>query len=113
MHEVALAQGVEEIVEAQARAQSFRRVTVIRLEIGVLAHVDPEALAFAFESVSRGTVAQGSRLVIDRPAGVGRCLACGREVLVDRRGDACRACGAPEVAPTGGSELRVVDLEVA
>ncbi len=112
MHELALAQGIVEIVEAQARAQAFRRVTGIRLSIGALAQVEPDALVFGFDAVSRGTVAAGAALRIERPAGAGSCMGCGALVRLERRGDACPSCASFQVLVTGGEELRVVELEV-
>lgn len=112
MHELALAQGIVDIVLTQARAQQFAKVKTIRLAIGGLAQVEPDALAFGFDSVSRGTVAEGAALDIQRPPGEGYCLRCDGKVTLARRGDPCPGCGGYQVMVTGGDELRVVELEV-
>jgi hydrogenase nickel incorporation protein HypA/HybF len=112
MHEVALAQGIVDIVESQAQAQAFRHVRRIHLSIGALAQVEPDALVFGFDSVSRGTVAAGAELRIERPAGQGSCMGCGSAVTLQQRGDACPSCASFQILVTGGEELRVVDLEV-
>lgn len=112
MHELALAEEIIQLVEAQARRDAFARVTRVRLVIGALAQVEAEALQFGFESVRRGTVADGATLEIDRPAGTAHCLACDSEVPLERRGDACPRCGSSQVLITGGEELRVAELEV-
>jgi len=112
MHELALAQGVVDIVEAQARVESFTRVRRIVLTVGALSHVEPEALRFGFESASRGTRAEGAELRIDRPEGGGTCMGCGEDVTLTQRGDACPRCGSYQVLVTSGEELRVAELEV-
>ena len=112
MHELALAQGIVDIVETQALAQPFSRVRCIVLTVGALSHVEPEALRFGFESASKGTKAEGAELRIERPPGAGSCMACGAAVALSQRGDPCPKCGSAQVLVTAGDELKVSELEV-
>lgn len=112
MHEMALTEGVISIVEEEARRRAFSRVTRVRLEIGVLSHVDPHAMAFCFEAVSRGTVADGARLDIETTPGLGWCFDCARSTPLRERYGACEFCGGRRVEMTGGDEMRVKDMEV-
>lgn len=112
MHEMALMGGVLRILEEQARAQAFSRVTVVRLECGALSHAEPEALEFCFAAASPGTLAEGARLEILRPPGQAWCMDCCESVEIAARGDACPRCGGYKLHVTGGDELRVKDLEV-
>ncbi len=112
MHELSLARGIVELVEEQARAQAFSRVRRIFLQIGALAHVEPHALTFGFDSVSRGTVAEGATLEIARPAGRGTCTDCGEEFVVAARGDGCARCGSHRWLLVDGDQMRVTELEV-
>jgi len=86
---MALCQGVVDLVEDAARRESFTRVTSITLEVGALGHVEPEAMLFCFDAVSRGTIAEGTRLMIKRIAGRGWCLDCDRTVPLAERFGAC------------------------
>ncbi len=112
MHEMSLAEGVLRIIEENAKNGNYSRVLVVRLEIGALSHVEPEALRFCFDAVIRGSLADGARLEILETEGRGYCLGCGKEVTVAARYDPCPDCGAYQVQVTGGDELRVRDLEV-
>lgn len=112
MHELALSQGIVEMIREQAAAQGFTRVRTVRLVIGALSHVEPEALAFGFDAVSRGTLAEGAALEIERPGGQAWCLACERTVEVAERFNPCPACGGHQLVLTGGDEMRVKELEV-
>ncbi len=112
MHEVALAQGIVELVEAEARAQHFTRVKRIYVTIGVLSAVEPDALVFGFDSVSLGTVAEGAQLEIARPAGAAVCIGCGGTATLARREDPCPSCGSYQRMVTDGEELKVTELEV-
>jgi hydrogenase nickel incorporation protein HypA/HybF len=112
MHELSLAAGIVDLVSDAARAHDASRVVRVRLAVGALAQVEPEALALGFEAASRGTVAEGASLVIERPPGTARCLGCGATPTVAQRGDPCPDCGGFELSITGGEDLRVIDLEV-
>ncbi len=112
MHEMALTESIVDIVSEEARKQGFGRVRVVRLKVGALAHVEPEALRFCFDVVSRGTVADGATLDIIRARGEGWCLDCGKTVPLDERFGACPECGRRHVQMTSGDELRIEELEV-
>jgi hydrogenase nickel incorporation protein HypA/HybF len=112
MHEMSLCEGVLQVIEAEARAQHFLRVRRVRLEVGALACVEPEAMHFSFDAVTRGTLAQGAKLEIIRVAGEAWCLSCARAVSVDRRYENCPDCGSVLLQLTGGEELKIKSLEV-
>ena len=72
MHEMSLAEGVLQLVEDTARREAASRVKTVVLEIGQMSSVEPEALRFCFESVTRGSIAQGATLEIVCVPGAGR-----------------------------------------
>lgn len=112
MHEMSLAEGVLQIVEDAARVQGFSRVRLVRLEVGRLANVEPEALRFCFDAVTRGSLAEGAGLdIVDTP-GAGWCMQCSDSVPVAALYDACPRCGSFQVQVTAGTEMRVKELEV-
>jgi len=113
MHEASLAGGVLQLVEDTARREGFSRLLALRLEAGQLAGVDVRALRFALESLAPGTLLDGAQIEIDEPPGQAWCLPCGQSVAIARRGDACPVCGGYQLQPTGGMELRVVDMQVS
>ncbi|MEW6678326.1 MAG: hydrogenase maturation nickel metallochaperone HypA [Pseudomonadota bacterium] len=112
MHEMSLAEGILQIIEDAAAQQGFARVTEIRLEIGALSGVEPEALNFSLEVVLRQTLAEGARLVLETLPGQGYCLDCGETVPIQALYDVCPRCGGARVQATGGTEMRVKDLLV-
>lgn len=112
MHEMSLALGMLEIVEAAARREGAARVTQVRLEIGALSHVATDALRFCFEAVTRGSLAEGAELAIDDVPGEAWCMPCGGNVPLARVGDACPRCGSYQLAVTGGGDMRVKDIAI-
>ncbi len=112
MHEMAIAESILTALEEQGRAQDYTRVTLVRLEIGPLAGVEIEALRFCFDVVIKGSLADGARLEIISDPARAWCLACGRTVTIEQRYDPCPGCGGHQLQITGGTELRIKELEV-
>ena len=112
MHELSLAGGILRVLEQTRERDPFERITQLRLEVGALASVEIEALRFALNSIAESTVLAGASIEIDQPPGSAWCLPCGRSVEITSRLDACPHCDSYQLQPTGGTELRVVDMQV-
>ena len=113
MHELSIAESVLEIVEAAAQRNDATRVGAIRLEIGALSCVDPAALRFCFDAVTRGSIAEGAQLAIDTTRGMAWCMPCSEAVPLAALGEACPRCGGYQLQVTQGDAMRVKDIEVA
>ncbi|CAM5465273.1 Hydrogenase maturation factor HypA [Streptomyces hirsutus] len=61
MHEMSVALSIVDQVEQAARSRSARGVRRVRLDIGELAGVVPDALAFCFELACSGAGSPGRR----------------------------------------------------
>ena len=112
MHEMALAESMLEIVERTARDNGAARVTLVRVEIGALSHVEPEALRFCFDVVTRESLADGARLDIQTTPGEAWCMPCGMTVALPRLGEACPHCGSYQLSVSGGDAMRVLEIEI-
>ncbi|MCC6609033.1 MAG: hydrogenase maturation nickel metallochaperone HypA [Burkholderiales bacterium] len=112
MHEMALAESVIQIVEEAARKNAAAAVRAVRLEVGRLSHVEPDALRFAFDVVKRNGLAHGARLEIVATGGSAWCMKCSRGVALARLGDACPRCGSYQLQVTAGDEMRVKEIEI-
>ncbi len=113
MHEMSLAEGALQLIEEAARRDQFNKVSTVWLEIGQLSGVEPEALAFCFDAVARGSVAEGARLEIIATPGQGWCTACAKTVPMTEVFSACPSCGNYPLQVTGGTEMQVKELEVS
>jgi len=107
MHELALMENVvDAVVEATAR-----RVALVRLEIGVLAGVDLDALRFCFGVCTAGTTLAGAELDVVLVPACARCRTCGAEQPT-RSLAAARTCGSFDRELVTGDELRLKEVEV-
>lgn len=111
MHETSIAEGILDAVK-RTPLEANEIVTEVRVAVGELAGVDIDALLFAWESVKRDSIADTSRLVIERPSGKAWCMTCGKTVDLHRHGDPCPECGGFQLIANQGHELKVLDLTV-
>ena len=112
MHEVALCHSLVDLIRDQQREQGFERVRRVIVEVGVLGHVDPHALEFAFEIEASASPAEGATLEIREIEGRAWCMDCSQAVTVSRRGDPCPGCDGFAMIVEQGEELRLKELEV-
>ena len=112
MHELSLTISLIEIAEEHARRENATVITSVTMEIGVLSGVMPEAVEFAFEACSQGTLAEGARLEIRRIPALGRCQACGNESAIKSLLDGCTACDSLALDILRGEEMALIELEV-
>jgi len=112
MHEVSLAGEILQIVEAAEKREKFARVTLLRVEAGVLSGVDVHALRFALEVMANGSCLQHAVIDITTPPGRAWCEQCCATVTMMARGDPCVHCGNYQLQPTSGMALQVTEILV-
>lgn len=101
-----------DITLANAAQNHAQKVREIRLLVGQMTGVEPEALRFCFSSVAQGTIAAEAELRITGVPLVAECQDCGRKFDVAGYRFLCSACGSAKVTVLSGRELRVEYLEV-
>ena len=109
---MSLAEGVLQLIEDAAREQQFEKVTAVWLEIGRLSGVEVEAMSFCFDVVTRDSIADGARLEVIPLPGAGWCMKCAMTVPMAEVFGECPQCGGHQLQVTGGTEMRVKELEV-
>ncbi len=109
MHELSIAEAILAIVCEHADG---RRVTRVDVRVGHLRQVVPDALAFSFEMVAQGTVAEGAELVAESVGAEGDCRMCGARSRLPEFPLRCRACGGLDIEVVSGEELCVESFDV-
>ncbi|WP_196592968.1 hydrogenase maturation nickel metallochaperone HypA [Pectinatus sottacetonis] len=112
MHEMAMAQGVMEIVEDYAHRSNAKKVCTISLLIGEMAGVVFESLEFCFSALAKGTIAEDAEIKLKKVPLVGHCNNCGWQGHIENYNFFCPECGSAKVDIISGRELRVEYLEV-
>jgi len=112
MHEMSLCEGVLQVLQNEATNQSFSKVKTVWLEIGDLSSVEPEAMLFCFDAVTRNSLADGAELKIINVPGTAWCMQCSHSVNIKQRYDECPDCGSHQLQVTAGDEMKIKELEV-
>ena len=112
MHELALMQEVASMAAAAARREGAVGVIRIRLRLGSLAGVDPEALRFAAEVVLQEGITAGAKLEIEMVPALAWCEACAALVPLEQGVGCCPGCGGLGGALQQGRELELAALEL-
>ena len=112
MHELSIMQSALNQAFREARLAGAARVHEIRLRIGVLSGVVPDALRFAFEAITPGTAAEGALLTIEEVPARFWCAACRREFVSANFFAECPDCGAPSGELRAGREMELCSMEV-
>ena len=112
MHELALTEGIINIVSSQQEQEGFSRVLEIRLRVGEYSGIVPECIREFFPIAAKGTAAEEAELIIEPVEAAFRCLDCGYEGKIDRKSACCPDCGSTAVRLTAGREFYVESLKV-
>ena len=112
MHEMGIIAGVLDAVVRSAADAGADRVTAVSLRIGEMTEAIPDALQFAFEALSEGTVCEGAQLAIEIVGPRSICAECGGQFDHDRFHRTCPACGSYETLLIAGRELEIDSIEV-
>ncbi len=112
MHELSIMDSALSLVLEKARQAGARRVHVIRLRIGTLSGVVPEALQFAFEALAPGTLAEGGQLAIEDVPARFWCSTCNAEFKAEDIFAECPDCHRPSGDLRAGREMEVSSMEI-
>lgn len=112
MHELSVCQALIGQVEDIVRQHRASAVQGIIVQVGPLSGVEPELLRQAFPLASAGTVAQDSRLVIERLPIRVRCESCGAETAAEPNRLVCGACGDWHTQLLSGDEMLLASVEL-
>jgi hydrogenase nickel incorporation protein HypA/HybF len=107
VHELGIATSILETVRTELEKHAGARPARVGVRIGEIAAVNPEALRFAFEALTRET-----DLDIEICPLRFRCKACQGAFEVQDFAPACPQCGAEQTECVGGDELEIAYLEV-
>lgn len=112
MHELSIMDEAVRMAVEAAESAGKQRVLVLRLRVGALSGVVPDALQFAFEAVCDGTIAQGALLDIENVPGAGWCPACREEFDCKDFFMECPRCHKMSGELRRGRELEIAAVEV-
>jgi hydrogenase nickel incorporation protein HypA/HybF len=112
MHEIGIVQGALDLALQAAEKAAATRVEIVRMRVGSMTGVVPEALQFAFEALRDGTLAAEAQLEVEVVAARCWCAKCQREFGAEDWLQRCPECQEPSVDVRHGLELELASIEV-
>ncbi len=112
MHEMTLAVGIIDLAVQTAEQNKAKKINSITVEAGALAGILQDALEFCFTEAARNTIAENAVLKYHVIPAQAVCGACGKRFEALERMAKCPQCGTPVFEISGGTEMRVKDINV-
>lgn len=113
MHEVSLMAQTLEIAIESAQKQQASQIHRLKMRIGKMSGVVPEALYFAFDVVTQGTMAENATLEIETVPVVCYCHSCQREFEAEELFYQCPYCQQFSTDVRMGKEIELISLEIS
>lgn len=111
MHEVSIMENTIKIVQEKAEENNLKNVSRITIKIGELAGVMSEALEFAFQGMSKGTIVEHAKLCIEKVDATAMCDDCNITFKIDHFNKLCPNCNKFATNILSGYELYVNTIE--
>lgn len=92
MHEATLAESIIKIAVDVAEKNKAKKISAVGLKLGEMSGVEVEALNLSFEVLSRGTLAEGANLKIERVPIQAKCNKCGKIFKLESYNFFCQEC---------------------
>jgi hydrogenase nickel incorporation protein HypA/HybF len=112
MHEVAIMEEAVRLAADAAQAAGKPRILTLRLRVGTLSGVVPDALRFAFDVVGRNTPAEGATLEIESVPVACWCATCQAEFAGHDFWNECPRCHDLSGDLRRGRELEIASVEL-
>ena len=112
MHELSIAVGLIEQVEALLDENQAALATRVCVRIGSLSGVEPEALRMAFPVAAEDGRVAADALEIECVPAKARCGACGRSYEPAFPFLACEHCGDADVEVLEGRDMTLISVEM-
>ena len=109
MHELSIASALLDAVREETPGA---RPVGVGVRLGAISGVDPDALAFGFDALAKGSDLDGIALTIEPVPHRRRCPECRREFVAGEYDLGCPECGALGTELLSGDELEIAYLEV-
>lgn len=115
MHELPITEEILKVVLKHAVTNNVQRVVGINLQIGKLSDLEDEWIQRYFDYLSKGTLAEGAKLRIERMPIKMQCPSCSQSYEVEMTGLenlVCPKCGEKGGSLLSGREYYIKDMEV-
>ena len=112
MHELSMIANLFEIMEKEARAKKSKKITAVKLQVGLFSGVVPDLMKTAFDIYKKDTIASDAELEIKEVPLKILCQDCHTEVIKDDFIFICSHCGSHNLKTLSGTELFLEKMDL-
>lgn len=112
MHEIGIANSILEAVRAEVATHANQVPVKVGVRIGELAAIDPDALRFGFEALTRETELGSLQLEIELCPVRYSCSECGMDFAAVEFDSRCPQCDSERTQFLSGDQLELAYLEM-
>ncbi len=116
MHELSVTESILTIVLKHAKTHKAEKVLAVNLKIGELSELVGDCIQHYFDYLSKGTIAEGAIIDVERSPIVFQCKDCENTFgisLRDSRDFACPRCSGVKVSLLSGREFYIKDITIS
>lgn len=107
-----MTQSILDIALSEALKYNAKKITEIKISIGVMAGMVPECIQEYFNIISEGTIAHKAKLSFKKIPVTFECLECGEKYSADKIRLRCDKCGTNRVKILSGKEFFVESIDI-
>jgi len=112
MHEYAITKSLVQMASSKAEEAGSKRIIEIRIVVGQLSTYFDESIQMYFDIISKGTLAEGSKLIFHSVPAEFYCSKCVSNFVKPKNGFECPKCGLSGSPTEIGKEFYIESIEV-
>jgi hydrogenase nickel incorporation protein HypA/HybF len=112
MHELAIAQGILELIQQYVPEEQAADIRSVRVRIGQLSGVVAGSLDFSFGAMIADTPWQAAKLDLELVQAECHCNRCNADFRIEDLVFCCPGCSGTDIRMISGTELQVVEIEL-
>ncbi|MEN6320530.1 MAG: hydrogenase maturation nickel metallochaperone HypA [Syntrophaceae bacterium] len=116
MHELSVTESILNIVLKHAQTNGAEKILAINLRIGELSELVGDCIQHYFDYMSKGTIAEGAKIEVERSPIIFQCRNCQKTFEVslrDTKDFTCVNCGGSNVSLLSGREFYIKDITIS
>lgn len=112
MHESQLARKLVATLEEAVKGQGAKGVKSVKVRLGGVHWVDPEAFRELFFLFSQGTACEGTELIIEEAHPKAKCTQCSTTFVPHDHDLICPQCGSREIEVVAEPDLQILEVSM-
>lgn len=112
MHELLVTQGLLKICLEEGKKHNIKRIKEINIKVGELTDLVPSCISYYFNIVAKDTIAENTKINIERIAVEIKCNKCSYEGKLEKNSYVCPICNGNKYEITKGREFYLDTMEV-